>query len=90
MLLIVYDIQNDRLRAKFAKFLTQFGRRVQFSVFEIQNSDRVLRNIETEVNARYKKRFGQGDSVLVYDIDDKACVKRFGHAVNEESDLLIG
>jgi CRISPR-associated protein Cas2 len=89
MFLIVYDIQKDKLRTRFAKFLKQFGRRVQYSVFEITNSPRILANIRTEILANYEKRFGQGDSVLIFDIPDNACVGRFGYPVNEESDLII-
>ncbi len=89
MLIVVYDIQSDRLRSKFAKFLKQFGRRIQYSVFEIQNSPRIIANIQTEIEAGYKKKFTQGDSVLVFDIPDNANILRFGYPVNEETDLLI-
>lgn len=89
MLLIVYDIQNDKLRTRFAKFLKQFGRRVQFSVFEITNSPRILENIKTEIEIRYQDAFSQGDSVLVFDVADNACIERFGYPVNEETDLIL-
>lgn len=89
MLIVVYDIQSDRLRSKFAKFLKQFGRRIQYSVFEIQNSPRIIANIQAEIEAAYKKKFTQGDSVLVFDVPDNANIMRFGYPVNEETDLLI-
>lgn len=89
MLLVVYDIQSDRLRSKFALFLKQFGRRIQYSVFEIQNSPRIIANIQAEMETRYKKKFTQGDSVLIFDIPDNANILRFGYPVNEETDLLI-
>ena len=34
LVLISYDIEDDRLRVKLAKLLEGHGRRVQFSVFE--------------------------------------------------------
>lgn len=34
MYLISYDISNDRKRAKVAKVMEDYGRRVQYSVFE--------------------------------------------------------
>ena len=37
MLLISYDISNDKIRTKFAKYLSKFGFRLQYSVFEISN-----------------------------------------------------
>lgn len=89
MLLILYDIQSDRLRTRFSKFLQKYGRRIQYSVFEIKNSPRILKNIEIEINVHFEKRFSQGDSVLVYQVGDNACLKRFGYPINEEEDLII-
>lgn len=89
MLLVVYDIQDDKVRTRFAKFLKQFGRRVQYSVFEITNSPRILANIKAEIQCRYEKIFKQGDSVLIFLIADNACIERFGYPVNEETDLII-
>lgn len=90
MFLLTYDIQDNKLRTKFSKFLTRYGRRVQFSVFEIRNSRRILDNIAVGIRTRFEKSFKQSDSVLVYDIGDENCVMRFGYPKNEESDLVIG
>jgi CRISPR-associated protein Cas2 len=89
MLLVMYDIQEDKLRTRFSKFLKQYGRRLQYSVFEIKNSQRMIENIKTEIEHNFCKAFSQGDSVLVHDIPDNANVLRFGYPVNEETDLLI-
>lgn len=89
MLIIVYDIQSDKIRTRFSKFLSRFGRRVQYSVFEIINSPRILANIRVEIETKYEKRFTQGDSVLIFEIPDTACIARFGYPVNEENDLII-
>ncbi len=89
MFLVIYDIQSNRLRTKFSKYLTQFGRRIQYSVFEIMNSPRILNNIRTEINANFGKKFHQGDSVMIIQVPDNAIIDRFGYAANEETDLLI-
>ena len=89
MLLVVYDISSDKLRSRFCKFLTRFGRRLQFSVFEIQNSPRILANIRVEIQHHYQRKFEQSDSVLVINIPDNAIIDRFGYAKNEETDLLL-
>ena len=89
MFLVVYDIASDKLRTNFSKFLTKYGRRLQFSVFEITNSPRVLENIRTEIKASFEKKFSQGDSVLIMNVPDNAVIDRFGYAVNEETDLLF-
>ena len=89
MYLIVYDIENDKLRTRFAKFLKRFGVRVQFSVFKIENSPRVLENVRNEVESTFDKNFGQADSVLIYKVPDDSCVAKFGYPVDDESDLVI-
>ena len=89
MLLIIYDIESDKLRTKFSSFLKQFGRRLQYSVFEIQNSTRVLANIRIELKHYYENKFSQSDSVMIINIPDNAIIDRFGYAQNEETDLLI-
>ena len=89
MLLVIYDIESDKLRTKFSKFLTQYGRRLQYSVFEIQNSSRILTNIRLELKHKYEKNFSQSDSVMLINIPDNAIIDRFGYAKNEETDLLL-
>jgi CRISPR-associated protein Cas2 len=40
MYIISYDISNDRIRTKIAKELENFGKRVQYSVFECDISEK--------------------------------------------------
>ena len=89
MYLIVYDIENDRLRTRFAKFLTRFGIRVQYSVFQIENSPRILDNIQLEIKETFEKDFGQADSVLIFQIPDQACIAKYGYPIDDETDLVI-
>ena len=89
MFLVVYDIAEDKLRTHFSKYLSQYGRRLQYSVFEIVNSDRVLNNIRTEIKNAFEPKFSQSDSILVIRIPDNAITDRFGYAANEEKDLLF-
>ena len=89
MLLVMYDIESNKLRTKFAQFLKQYGRRIQYSVFEIQNSHRILANIRLAVQHEYAKSFTQGDSVMIIDVPDNCIIDRFGYAKNEETDLLL-
>jgi CRISPR-associated protein Cas2 len=89
MLVISYDISDDKLRNKFSKFLQKFGNRLQYSVFEIRNSQRVLGNICTEIECRFIKKFSQSDSVYIFILSKQCEIKRYGYAKNEETDLLI-
>mgnify|MGYP000611069808 CR=1 FL=1 len=61
MVIISYDISNDKLRTNFSKYLSRFGHRIQYSVFEIDNSMRILDNILEDIRNRYEKRFSQED-----------------------------
>ena len=45
MIVISYDISNDKLRTRFSKYLSRFGHRIQYSVFEIDNSESFLSNM---------------------------------------------
>lgn len=91
MLFISYDFANNKVRTKFSRFLEKFGRRIQYSVFEIRNSHRVLTNILKEIELVYKKRFKNVDSILIFSLCE-GCKKkliRYGYIKNEESDVLI-
>jgi len=89
MLLISYDISNDKLRTKFAKFLTKFGNRKQYSVFEIKNSDRILANIQLGIENDFEPKFTQADSILIIETSETCKITRYGYAKNDESDLII-
>ena len=89
MIIISYDISNDKKRTMFAKYLTRFGHRIQYSVFEIDNSERILDNIMTDIENRFMKKFDQEDSVYIFNLSANCKVKRYGYAKNEEGDLKI-
>lgn len=89
MMILTYDIQEDHLRTEFSKFILSYGRRLQYSVYEIRNSKRVLDIVQEEIKNRFEKRFSQGDSVLIFKITAENQILRFGYAKNEETDLLM-
>ena len=89
MLLVSYDISNDKVRTKFAKFLSKFGFRLQYSVFEIDNSETVLKNIETEIENIYVKSFTEEDSVIIFDMSATCKKTCYGYAKNEETDVFM-
>lgn len=89
MIVVSYDISNDKKRTKFSKYLSKYGHRIQYSVFEIDNSDRILQNIMTDIENKFMKSFSQEDSVYIFIMSASSEIKRFGYAKNEESDLKI-
>lgn len=89
MVLISYDIADDKKRARFNKYIRQFGVRLQYSVYQIDNSERILANITEDLNNRFKKTFDENDSVYIFKISESSEVIRYGYAKHETSDLLI-
>jgi CRISPR-associated protein Cas2 len=89
MLIVSYDISDDKLRRKFAKTLSkQGGIRLQYSVFELNNTKRVLENLKIRIESYYSKKFNGGDSVLIFETDEQKTIK-YGNAIHRDKDLLF-
>ncbi|MDX1959251.1 MAG: CRISPR-associated endonuclease Cas2 [Leptospiraceae bacterium] len=89
MLLISYDISDTKLRTKFSKYITKYGGRLQYSVYEIKNSERVLANIITEIEYNYSKKFGETDSIMIFKLSKTCEITKYGYAKNSDSDLIV-
>lgn len=91
MLIISYDIHHDKTRTKFSKFLKKFWRRIQYSVFEIKNSQRLLSIITREIDEKYAPKFTGADSILIIPISpaDSWKVIRYGQPAMEEEEILF-
>ena len=89
MVVVSYDISNDKLRTKFAKYLSRFGHRLQYSVFEIDNSEKIVNNIVNDLKNKYETSFSQEDSVIIFKLSSSCEVLRFGYAKNDEKDFII-
>jgi CRISPR-associated protein Cas2 len=91
MIILTYDISNNKVRTKFSKFLQKYGRKLQYSVYEIRNSKRILQNILREVELRYEKHFSGSDSVLIFQLceQDKKKIIRYGYSENDTEDVVF-
>lgn len=89
MIIISYDISNDKLRAKFTKFIQKYGYRLQFSVFEITNSKRMLKNIMCEITNNFEKKFSQNDSIIIIETSETCKITKWGYAKNDNSDIIV-
>ena len=89
MIVISYDIANDKKRARFNKYIRKFGHMLQYSVYEIENSERVLNNIMADIENKWLKQFDQTDSVYVFRMSSSCEIRKFGYARNEDQELLI-
>ena len=89
MIVVSYDISDDKLRTHFSKYLTKYGHRMQYSVFEIDNSERVLNNIMCDIRNKFEKKFCQADSVIIFVLSSSCKTFRYGYAKNEDKDLVV-
>lgn len=89
MIIVSYDISADKLRTRFSKYLSKYGRRLQYSVFEIENSEKMLNNIMAGISNDFEKKFTQSDSVIIFVLSSSCKSIRYGYAKNEEKDLVL-
>ena len=91
MLIVSYDFEDNRTRTRFSKFLEKYGRRTQYSVFQLRESDRVLQNVLIEIELKYKKMFTGADSIVVFQVCEGCAkkVKRYGYAKREEETVIM-
>ncbi|MGI5848374.1 MAG: CRISPR-associated endonuclease Cas2 [Candidatus Cryptobacteroides sp.] len=87
MLIVSYDIENDKVRTRFMKMLLKNGGvRLQFSVYEINNTRRVVENIIAKINT-FSSKFTNDDSVVIFNVDNHS-VRKFGNAIHRDKDVL--
>lgn len=88
MLVISYDISDDRLRTKFSKMLTKYGAiRIQYSVYEVNNTNRVINNLMAVIEEYFAKNFDGDDSVIIFDVSSIK-LKKYGNAIHRDKDIV--
>jgi len=66
----------------------QGGIRLQYSVFELNNTKRIQDTLKIKIESNYAKHFDGGDSVFIFETDEKKAVK-YGNAIHRDQDLLF-
>lgn len=88
MIIISYDISDTKLRTRFSKKLTKHGAiRLQYSVYEVNNTTRQIDNIITMIKNQFVPKFTMDDSILIFSAENKT-VEKFGNAIHRDKDLL--
>lgn len=88
MLIISYDISDNLLRSRFSKMLTKSGAiRLQYSVYEVNNTNRVLENLTVKIEQQFAKKFGGEDSVIIFDVSTVK-LKKYGNAIHRDVDIV--
>lgn len=87
MIIISYDIADNKMRTNFSKMLMGNGAiRLQYSVYEVQNTKRVMDNLVAKIEA-YSKHFTAADSVVIFDVaSDK--VSKYGNAIHRDNPVV--
>ncbi len=87
MLVVSYDIADDKLRNQFSKMLTKNGAiRLQYSVYEINNTKRVMDNLIIKIDS-FAKKFDGADSVIIFDVAN-VNLKKYGNAIHRDKDVV--
>lgn len=88
MLIISYDITNDKLRNRFSKMLTKYGAiRLQYSVYEVNHTNRILENLIIKIEDLFAKKFEGSDSVIIFDVS-AVKLKKYGNAIHRDTDIV--
>ncbi len=88
MIIVSYDIKDDKVRNAFAKLLQKQGAiRLQFSVYEVHNTKRIIENLKITIK-NFSKHFTPADSVILFDIDSSHLIK-FGNAIHRDKDIVF-
>ena len=87
MIIISYDISDDRKRNRFAKMITKHGAiRLQFSVYELRNTQRITDNLITLIES-FARHFDASDNVMLFDVNhDK--IKKYGRAIHLDQPVV--
>jgi CRISPR-associated protein Cas2 len=89
MIIVSYDISDDKLRGRFAKMLSKNGAiRLQLSVYEVNNTNRVIDNIIAKIEGVFAKRFTPADSVMIFEVDNNKIIK-YGNAIHRDVDVVF-
>lgn len=89
MLVVSYDISNDKLRTHFSKMLIKHGGiRLQYSVFEINNTKRVQDILKIKIESLFASKFSGGDSIFIFETDEHKVVK-YGNAIHRDQNLIF-
>lgn len=88
MLIVSYDIADDKIRSRFSKMLVKNGAiRLQFSVYEVVNTKRVVDNIMFKIE-RYSRHFSRDDSVIIFNVPEGNLTK-YGNAIHIDKDIVF-
>ena len=89
MIIISYDIKNNKLRTRFSKMLSRYGAiRLQYSVYEVNNTKRIIEIITFQIVEGFGPLFTPDDSVVIFEVLSRNVIK-FGNAIHRDQDVVF-
>ena len=91
MLIVSYDISNDKLRSQFSRLLGKHGYRLQYSVFKVKQSERIIGLITAEIKHYFEKKLSNRDSIMIFYFSSTSIDKmiKYGFAKDMDADILV-
>lgn len=87
MVIVSYDISDDKMCTNFSKMLKKHGAiRLQLSVYEVVNTKRIMDNLVAKIEA-YSKHFTFDDSVIIFDVNSDKLTK-YGNAIHRDQSVV--
>lgn len=65
------------------------GYRLQYSIFQIKNSKRVLALVSSEIKNNFEKKFTQTDSIMIFNLSENCKITKYGYAKNDDDTLIV-
>lgn len=88
MIVISYDIKDDKVRGKFSKLLQKHGAiRLQYSVYEVVNTTRIFDNMLILIEDFISKHLSGADSIIVFDVNNMK-LRKYGNAIHRDTDIV--
>ena len=82
--IVIYDIENTKIRTRLSRLLFEYGIRTQFSVFEVEVKNREFNRFIKMLEQKLKS---DKDKIYVYPLDKKS-VKNIKRAGNLENSII--
>lgn len=88
MIVISYDIKNDKTRSHFSKLLQKNGAiRLQYSVYEVVNTIRIFDNMLILIEDFVKRHLTGADSIIIFDVNSVK-LRKYGNAIHRDVDVV--
>lgn len=88
MIVISYDIKDDKIRHKFSKMIQKQGAiRLQYSVYELVNTNRIFDNMLIRIEDFISKYLTAADSIIIFDVSNMK-LRKYGSAIHRDQDIV--